>query len=470
MSDQSLLAMTATAVVDRLRTGDITPHDLLDALEERIASVDAKVNALPILCFDRARRHADKLAQLPISERGILAGLPMPIKDMIPVAGVRCTKGSPILSEWIPDQSDLLVEALEQRGAVIYAKSNVPEFGVGGNTFNEVLGSTRNPWDTRLSAAGSSGGAAAALAAGMAWLAHGADMGGSLRTPASFCGVVGFRPSPGRVAATPTPAIDQTLAVEGPMARNVEDAALLLDAMSGEDWRDPLSLPHCGPSFLQAARTEAPPARVAWSADLGITPVEPEVAAVCRRAVLGFESLGATVEEAHPDFSEAHECFGVLRAAAFATAHAANIANHRDKLNPEIVWNVEQGLALTGAVLARAQIQRAVLYDRAKAFFSTFDLLVTPAAITPPFPVEQRTVETCGGQHFDNYFAWLSITYAITLVCCPAISIPVGLTSAGTPVGLQIVGPPRGERALLSAARMLEEELAVSPVTPIDPR
>src|SRR5450432_2620825 len=243
VADQGLVRATAWAIVDKLNSGEVTPLDLLDVLEQRIAEVDGKVNALPTLCFDRARINARALMKKPIGERGLLAGLPIPIKDLFNVKGVLNTQGSRIFKDNISAHSDIVVEHLEDNGAVVYAKSNTPEFGAGANTFNEVFGATLNPWDTSCSAAGSSGGAAVALATGMAWLAHGTDMGGSLRNPASFCGVVGMRPSIGRVAHTPAFKIDRNLTVHGPMARNVEDLALLLDAMSGEHPADPLSLP-----------------------------------------------------------------------------------------------------------------------------------------------------------------------------------------------------------------------------------
>ena len=252
MRGEELIKTDACGVVDLLKRGEVTPHDLLDALEARIAAVDPAVNALPTLCFERARAQADRLMQQPAEARGPLAGMPVPIKDLTDVAGVRTTYGSPIFKDHVPARSDLVVENLEANGAIVYAKSNTPEFGAGGNTFNEVFGATRNPWNTARSAAGSSGGAAVALATGMAWLAHGTDMGGSLRNPASFCGIVGLRPSIGRVARTPTAKIDRTLSVHGPMARTVEDLALLLDAMTGEQAGDPLSLPRLPGSYLAA--------------------------------------------------------------------------------------------------------------------------------------------------------------------------------------------------------------------------
>jgi amidase len=263
-SDQGLVRATACAIVDKLNSGEVTPLDLLDVLEQRIAEVDGKVNALPTLCFDRARIRARALMQKPAGDRGLLAGLPIPIKDLTNVERVRTTQGSPIYRDTIPAHSDIVVEHLEGNGGVVYAKSNTPEFGAGANTFNEVFGATRNPWGTSRSAAGSSGGAAVALATGTAWLAHGTDMGGSLRSPASFCGVVGMRPSIGRVAHSPAFKIDRNLTVHGPMARNVEDLALLLDAMSGEHPADPLSLPLLPASFRSAARSGNKPKRIAY--------------------------------------------------------------------------------------------------------------------------------------------------------------------------------------------------------------
>jgi amidase len=469
-SDQELVKATACAIVDKLNTGEVTPLDLLDVLERRIAEVDGKVNALPTLCFDRARDHARALMKKPVGERGLLAGMPIPIKDLVNVEGVRMTQGSPIFKDAISERSDIVVEHLENSGAVVYAKSNTPEFGAGANTFNEVFGATLNPWDLSRSAAGSSGGAAVALASGTAWLAHGTDMGGSLRNPASFCGIVGMRPSIGRVAHTPSATIDRNLTVHGPMARNVEDLALLLDAMSGEHPADPLSLPLLPTSFLSAARSGNKPKRIAYSPDLGITPVDPEVAAITRKAASRFAEAGVIVEEAHPDLREAHECFHVLRAFDFAMTKAGLLRTKRDQLKPEVIWNIEEGLKLTVEQIARAEAQRVAMTARTFEFFKTYDLLLTPATIVAPFPIEHRYVAECAEKKFDNYVEWLAIVYAITLACCPALSLPCGFTASGLPVGLQMVAAPRGEPQLLTGARVLEDILGVRGTTPIDPR
>lgn len=467
---QDLIGLSAVALLEHLRAGEVTPHDLLDALEARIGAVDAKVNALPTLCFERAHAHADALMRRPPAERGRLAGLPVPIKDLTAVAGVRCTHGSPIFADFTPETSDVLVERLETEGGVVYAKSNTPEFGAGGNTFNEVFGATLNPYDTALSAAGSSGGAAAALATGTAWLAHGSDLGGSLRNPASFCGIVGMRPTVGRVAQSRSVWADNTLGVQGPMARTVEDVALLLDAMAGDDPRDLLSKPRPAQSFLAVARSGWTPKRVAYSPDLDITPVDPRVVEITRRAALRFAELGAIVEEAHPNLAEAHTTFQTLRAKGFAIAHGELLARRRDQLKPEVIWNTEAGLRLTMPEIAAAEHRRAEMAARAARFFETYDLLLCPATIVPPFPIGERYVKSCNGVTFDTYIDWLAIAYAITLIGSPSLSLPCGYTAEGLPVGLQIVAPPNADGRVLAGARKLEQILALDTLRPIEPK
>jgi amidase len=469
ISHNELIDARATDLVARLRAQEITPLDLLDALEARIALVDKKVNALPTLCFGRARDQARRLMQKPTAERGLLAGMPVPIKDLTAVAGVRSTSGSRIYADHVPDKSDITADRLEAEGAIIYAKSNTPEFGAGANTFNDVFGATLNPWNTAMSAAGSSGGAAVALATGMAWLAHGSDVGGSLRNPASFCGIVGMRPTVGRVPVTRRYSVDPTLSVEGPMARNVLDMALMFDAMLGEDSRDMLSKPRPAQSFFDAARSGWEPKRVAYSRDLGITPVDPQVAEITRKAVLRFAEAGVIVEEAHPDFAEAHECFHVLRARDFALKLAHHLDAHPDKLKPEVIWNIEEGLKLTPRQIVRAEHQRAEIARRLDAFLRDYDLLLCPATIVPPFPIGQRYVEECDGHRFKNYVEWLAIVYAITLTGAAALSLPCGFTRDNLPVGLQMVAPANGEAKLLAGAKLLEGMLGLD-MRSVDPR
>jgi amidase len=469
-----LIRLTARDAVALLERREVSPLELIDAALARIEAVDGAVNALPIRCPERARDAARRLMaqKAPEHRRGWLAGLPLAIKDSMDVAGVRSTYGSPIYANHVPERSDLQVEALERHGGVVLARSNAPEFAAGANTFNEVFGKTRNPWNTAMTCGGSSGGAAVALAAGEAWLANGSDLGGSLRIPASFCSVVGLRPSPGRVPQGPGKNHYDGLAVAGPMARNVGDLALMLDAMAAFDPRDPLSIEPPAEPFLDAVRDASGrrPARIGYSPDLGFLPVEAETAALAAAAVQRFAERGIVVEEAGPDFSGASEIFQTLRAVRFAASYGPLLAEHRQRLKPEMIWNIEKGLALDGAAIGRAMRERTRLYQRVAEFFGTYDLLVSPAVIVPPFPVEQRYVEEVGGRRFDNYVEWLAMSYSITLVGCPALSLPCGFTRSGLPVGLQLVGRPRGEAALLAAAALLEEQLGLARLLPIEPR
>ncbi|MGF1624800.1 MAG: amidase [Alphaproteobacteria bacterium] len=465
----SLIAAPARDLVGRLRRGEVTPHDLLDALEARIAAVNPQVNALPTLCFERARARADALLAKPVDQRGVLAGLPVPIKDSANVAGVRTTFGSPIFADHVPEVSDLLVQRLEASGAVVYAKSNTPEFEAGGHTFNPVFGVTRNPWDLGRSPGGSTGGGAAALASGMAWLAQGSDFGGSLRTPAAFCGVVGLRPSAGRVPQGPYSSAFQTLSVSGPMARSIDDLALALDAMSGLSNADPMSFESPLQRFSSATRTPEPPHRVGYSADLGLTPVDPEVAGICRQAVERLDGEGLIVENARPDLTGARDCFLTLRGAHFAALRGPLLQSHRDALKPEVVWNIEQGMALTAGAVAAAENARARICAVMAAFEQDYDLLVTPGAIVPAFPVEERHVAACNGVAFETYIDWLALTYAVSLTGRPALVLPCGLTAGGLPVGLQLVGPLRGEALLLKWAAWIEAALDVGFAWPVTP-
>jgi amidase len=468
-----LTRMTAQAVVRLLRQSRVSPLELIEAALARIAATDRVLNALPTLCAERARDRARRLmesASAVAPGPGWLGGLPLAVKDLNDVAGVRTTYGSPIYADAVPARSDILVERLEANGGVVLAKSNTPEFGAGANTFNAVFGETLNPWNPRLTVGGSSGGSAAALAAGQVWLATGSDLGGSLRTPASFCSVVGLRPSPGRVPHGPEARPFDTLAVDGPMGRTVGDVALMLDAMVARHPEDPISLELPPEPFQMAAAERRRPQRVAFSPDLGITPVDAEVRALCAAAARRFAEAGAVVEEACPDFSGAAECFGVLRALGFVAGHREHYQRHRDKLKPDVIWNIERGLALTADDIARAELARGALYHRVVEFFRRYDLLLCPAACVPPFDVKTRWIKELNGVAFDNYVEWIRITYAVTLTSCPALSLPCGFTRDGRPVGLQMVGRPRGEAELLGAAAALEEILDLARLTPIDPR
>ncbi|WP_026261438.1 amidase [Kiloniella laminariae] len=469
MTGEQLIQSSACEIRELLLLNKISPNDLLDALESRIDLVEREVNALPTLCFERARAAVNELEKKPVTDRGILGGIPVAIKDLTAVRGVRTTYGSPIFADDIPDYSDVLVETMEGNGAVIYAKSNTPEFGAGAHTFNPVFGPTCNPWDVAKSAAGSSGGAAAALASGTAWLAHGSDMGGSLRNPASFCGVVGLRPSLHLLASGPSTTPFQTLSMQGPMARNVEDTALFLDAMVGFHPTSPLALPASGERFLSTSQKKIPPKKIAFSADLGVSPVDPEIVDICKAAALRFQEAGVIVEETCPDLSDAPEVFRRLRGLDFLVGLGPLQTQHPGKLKEDIVLNIEYGRTLSAEDIAWAERKRGEIYHRMQNFFGEYDLLLCPATIVPPFPIEQRYVSECAGQKFESYIDWLAIVSSITITASPALSLPCGFTATGLPVGLQLVGRPRADGALLSAANFLEDILPRIP-TPILPK
>ena len=465
-----LYQKTATKVVALLRRGEITPRELVTASMDRIEAVDGITNALPIHCFERAVAQAERcdLAQHRDNPRS-LCGLPIAVKDYNDVGGVRTTYGSPIYADNVAEKSDATVARLERNGAIPIAKSNVPEWA-GGNTFNPVLGTTRNPWNTTRSAGGSSGGSGAALASGLVWLATGNDLGGSLRTPASFNGVVGLRPGPGRVPRGARLSAFDSLWVEGPMGRCVADVALMLDAGAGHEIDDPFSFDDPETLFVNELGHDQMPRRVAFSADLGVVPMEPEVARICQAAAGRFSDLGAEVTDEVPDFSGALDGFQTLRAVLVATMMGPILEQHRDRIAPEIIGNIERGLDITPQEIFAAERVRWQLYHRMAAFFAHHDVLVCPAASIPPFPVEQRYVEEIDGQPCATYIDWFAITFALTMTSCPVISLPCGFTADGLPVGMQLVGRPRGEAGLLRAAHHLEELLGLARQLPIDPR
>jgi amidase len=467
-----LLLLTARDAVSLLKQRKVSPLELVEAVIKRIVEVDGQINAVPTRCFELAVERAKNFTSnaKPDAPPHYLYGLPLLVKDLTEVKGVRTTYGSPIFADNIPTYSNHLVEKLEHNGAIVMGKTNTPEFGAGGNTYNAVFGATRNPWNTAMTCGGSSGGSAAALASGEAWLATGNDLAGSLRTPASFCSVVGFRPSPGRVASGPSPVIFEPLGIEGPMARNVKDAALMLDAQVGQWSGDPLSLPRPGKSFLETTERPWKPLKVAFSADLGIAPVDDQVKTICTKAAGKWQDLGVPVEAAAPDLTQAESIFQTLRAWLYVARLGPLLKHHRDQLKPEIVWNIEKGLCLSADDIGEAQRLRASLYYDVVKFFEIYDLLLCPSVVAPPFDVNINYLDRVGETVFDNYIGWLILTYAISITACPVISIPCGFTDTGLPVGIQIVGPPGCDGRVLNAAAQLERVLDVTPKTPITPR
>jgi amidase len=357
----------------------------------------------------------------------------------------------------VPADDALLVERLKRAGAIIIGKTNTPEFAAGSQTFNTLFGATRNPFDLTRTCGGSSGGAAVAVACGMTPLADGSDLGGSLRNPASFCNVVGFRPSIGRVPAWPQSQPWTSMSVDGPIARSVEDIALLMSALAGPDPRSPIALGDPGSIFRNELRRNVAGVRVAWSRDLGGYPVEPVVTAVCEKAKTVFSDLGCVVEEAEPDTTGADETFRTLRAWAFALDRGDDYRRSRHLMKDTVIWNTEQGLGLSGAAVAEAEAQRGALCRRFHAFLERYEFLLLPVSQVAPFPLDVEWVKTIDGVAMETYIDWMATCYVITLSGCPAISVPCGFTPDGLPVGLQIVGRPRCDVDVLRIAYAFEQ-------------
>ncbi len=464
MSDRDLCFTPATELHRLYRQRKTSPLEVMRAVLERVDAVNPKLNAIVTLEREPALKAArTATAALKKGKKlGPLHGVPVTIKDLTHTKGIRTTWGSKVFEHNVPDEDSLIVERLKAAGAIILGKTNTPEFGAGGNTFNAVFGATRNPWNPALTCGGSSGGAAVALATGMGPIAQGSDTGGSLRTPAAFCGVVGFRTSPGLVPYYPKALGWDSIGVTGPMARTVADTALMLSVIAGPDDRSPISYDADTAAFPRAVKSPSIKGwRVAWTPDLsGLIPVDGEVAQVAERATRVFRSLGAKVESACCDFSEINDIVLGTRGLAMVANHADKLAKWKDQMQKGLVWNIEQGLRLTPEEIARAEVLRTTLWHRVRTFMETRELLILPTVAVPPFPVEQPYPTEINGKPLDNYTQWFFLTYGITLTGLPVISVPCGFTKSGLPVGLQIVGRRRQEAMVLRAAAAFE---AVAP-------
>jgi amidase len=452
-----------------LRAREVSARELLAAHLDQVQRCNPEVNALVTLAAERAGREAaDADERLARGEDvGPLHGLPVAHKDTHDTAGIRTTFGSPLLVDNVPDRDALVVERMRAAGAITIGKSNVPEFAAGSHTVNPVFGPTRNPYARDRSSGGSSGGAAAALACGMLPLAEGSDMDGSLRNPASFCNMVGLRPSPGRVPAWPDPAPWSPLAVPGPMARTVADAGLLLSVLAGPDLRAPAALDTPGAAFAGPPDGDVRGLRLAWAPDLGgAVPVEPAVTAVLERAVGVFTELGCTVEPDCPDLDGADEVFRTLRAWQFELTFGALLDAHPDGLKATLRDNILVGRALTGPDVGRAHTRHAALHHRVVAFFSTYHALLAPVSQVPPFPVGWEYPAEVAGRPMRDYLEWMASAYLISTTGCPALSVPAGFTPDGLPVGLQIVGRPRDEVGLLRLGHAFDRATGHARVRP----
>ena len=451
----------------------LSPVELVESCIARIEAVDHAVNAVVARDFERAL-DAARAAEAKVMRGealGALHGLPVGIKDLEDVAGLRTTYGSPIYRDHVPAGDERLVAALRASGAIVLGKTNTPEWGAGANTRNAVYGATGNPFDPQKSAAGSSGGSAVALATGMVPLASGSDMGGSLRNPAGFCGIVGFRPSPGLVPSEKRGLGWSPLGVLGPMARNVADLALMLSAMVGDDARDPLAYTlhgrrvRRGEDFARPGPIDLSALRVALSPDLGFAPTERHIATVFGEKTALFRGVFARAEDAAPDCAGADEAFAILRAVNFVAAHREKAEMRPKDVGPNVRANVAEGLGYSAADVARAELLQTALYRRWQDFFVDHDIILTPTLTISPRSWRELYPAEIDGKPTKTYFHWLALAYAVTLAGHPALSLPLGRDHAGMPFGLQIIGPRGGDALVLAVAQALERVLADDPRT-----
>jgi amidase len=460
MPGRDLTFTSAGELVKLYRARRTSPHEVVQTLLARIDAVNPAVNAIVTLAREAAVWNARRATAA--LKRGAalppLFGVPVAIKDVTATAGIRTTHGSKLFEDHVPAEDALVVQRLRAAGAIVLGKTNTPEFAFGPTTVNTVFGATRNPWDLTRSAGGSSGGSAAALATGMVPLAEGTDLGGSLRGPASFCGVIGFRTTPGLIPRYPSALAWDSYSVEGPMARTVADTALMLSVMAGPDDRAPLSYEVDTRQFTAAARTPGVKGwRVAWTLDLGgLVLVDDEVRAVFEPAVGVFRSLGARVEAACPDMGDVPEIVRLTRGLLMVARHADKLPEHRAILQAGLVENTEAGLALTAREVAEGELLRTRQWQRVREFLETRDVWLTPTMAVPAFPIEHPHILEVNGKPVGKAMQRSHLTYAFSILGLPAISIPCGFTRSGLPVGLQIVGKRRGEAAVLRAAAAFE--------------
>ena len=458
MTSTDLCFLPAHELARRIRSRALSALEVMEAHLDQIERVNPALNAIVTLLPDRGRDGARAVdAALARGENlGPLAGLPIAHKDLLPTCGVRTTFGSRIFEDFIPDTDAVLAERLRAAGAIMIGKTNTPEFGAGSQTFNEVFGATRNPYDMTKTCGGSSGGAAAALAAGLIPIADGSDLGGSLRNPAAFCNVVGFRPSAGRVPNWPSIMAWFDLSVLGPMARTVEDVALMFSAIAGPDPRAPMSLQDPGTSFAGPLERDFKGTRIAWSADLGGLPIEPEITQVLESQRAVFEEMGCVVEDATPDLRDADEIFGVLRAWDFELSFNDLLRRHRALMKDTVIWNIEEGARLSGPQVGAALVKRTILFHRMRSFMERYDFLVAPVTQVMPFGVDVPYPTSINGVAMHTYLDWMRACSHITVTGAPAISIPAGFGASGLPVGLQLVGRHQQDFSVLQIAHAFE--------------
>ena len=459
--------LSAVEALACLRDKSLSPVELMQSCLDQIDKVNGAVNAVVALDAEAALRqaHSDEKKIMAGEDVGMLGGLPVGIKDLEETAGLRTTHGSLLFKDHVPDTDDDMVASVRGHGGNIFCKTNTPEFGAGANTVNRVYGATGNPFDSEKTCAGSSGGTAVALATNMLPLASGSDYGGSLRNPASFCGITGFRPSPGVVPATHAEISLSPFSVLGPMGRTVADTHLLLRAQSWTDRADPFSAPGAHPIPETLPPVDLSQLKVAWSEDLGCAPIDDNIRRIFRERIGTFGASFGAFFERDPNMEHVHDTFEVLRGVSFVASHADRLAKHRDLLGPNIIDNTERGQQYSAADVARAFAQHSTLYRDALQYFSEVDIVVTPATAVTPFPHSQLSVGEINGETLPTYMRWLAIAYAPTTTLCCACVLPCGVDHQGMPFGLQIVGPNGSDARVLAIANALESVLSAEPST-----
>ena len=449
--------LSASELRRRIGQREVTVTEVVEAALDRVAELNPQLNAIVTPNPDALKQAAQLDRRIERGENpGPLCGLTVGIKDVTPVAGLRTTFGSPLYADYVPKEDALVVRRLREAGAVILGKTNCPEFAAGANTFNEVFGRTRNPWDVTKSAGGSTGGGGAALATGMIALAEGTDLGGSLRVPAAFCGVVGLRPSVGLVPTHPTDWVWDTLQVTGPMARTAEDVGLMLQAIAGPNECSPYAQPVHGRNFARPASASHRNVRVAYCADIAGIGVDPDVERVCRTTSLALREAGVTVEEIDLDLSAARSAFISLRGLWFVTQMFPRL-DMQERFGPNVGNNVRSGLEVTTKELAAAENYRGRLFLQFCELFGKYDHLLTPCVAVSPFPVEQNYPDAIAGKPMKTYIDWIAPTFVLSLTGLPVASVPAGMDSHGMPVGLQIAGQQFGEERVLALAAMIQK-------------
>jgi amidase len=461
-----LCDLSATELRRMIGARQISPVELLASCRARTEQVNPKVNAFVTLDWGAAEAGAKAAERMVMAGERLrpLHGLPVGIKDLTQTGGMRTTYGSPLYRDFVPEADGRLVTSVREAGAIVVGKTNTPEFGAGANTVNAVFGATGNPFDVEKTCAGSSGGSAVALATGMVPLATGSDMGGSLRNPAAYCGVVGFRPSPG-VVPGPAPSLLRPLgfsplSVDGPMARTAADAALLFSVIAAYDPRDPLSCPLPWQRSAELEPVDLGSLRVAISEDLGFACVDHRIRRTFRNAMARITSVFARAAERDPDMTGADEAFEGTRALCFVATHGDAYRTRKEMLGPNIVANVEQGLRMSFADAAQAMRLQTAIYRRFLDFMADYDVLICPAMAVPPFPHAQLYVEEIDGQRLHTYFHWLALPYGLTLTAHPVVCLPCGRDVTGMPFGIQICGRRHGDLRVLAVGAALEAHLA----------